>query len=263
MTPAAEIPAPIRAKCARGEKVVVFVDLERPAAATADRDARSRAFQREQSRCLDSLPAGSFSLQCRYRYSPVLLLETRSPRCLDALARNPRVRRVYSDEEGTGSMVQARELIRANEAEKEFGVTGEGLVVAIVDSGIDVAHPDFEGRILHEKLFLDELEGDSAQDEHGHGTNVAGILASAGVVSARGLAPDAGIVAIRALNSENRGKVSDWAEGVEHIVGLHRAALDGEEGGIFIDAINLSLQTTSTFLGRCDEAFTAFEMACD
>lgn len=74
------------------------------------------------------------------------------------------------------------------------GLTGEGVVVGVVDSGIEPAHPSFAGRILRiwdqtlagrgvpEGRYGAELTGEAlslSRDTNGHGTHVAGIAASA------------------------------------------------------------------------------------
>lgn len=71
------------------------------------------------------------------------------------------------------------------------GYTGAGVVVAVLDSGIDAGHPDFAGRILAAEDFTG---GSDPNDTVGHGTHVASILAGSGAASGgryRGVAPDA------------------------------------------------------------------------
>lgn len=85
-------------------------------------------------------------------------------------------------------------LINADEAWGS-GYTGEDVKVCIIDTGIDTTHPDLSGRIVDEKCYCcsdypncgnnDEgccpdgtAEDDSAEDDGGHGTHVAGIIAS-------------------------------------------------------------------------------------
>lgn len=82
--------------------------------------------------------------------------------------------------------------------------TGAGVVVAVVDSGVDATHPDLAGQVLP---GLDLVDGstDGRVDPVGHGTSVAALIAgrgddSAGVV---GLAYEAKILPIRVLDSGN------------------------------------------------------------
>ncbi|WP_033666530.1 type VII secretion-associated serine protease mycosin [Salinispora mooreana] len=83
--------------------------------------------------------------------------------------------------------------------------TGAGVVVAVIDSGVDASHPDLAGRVLP-GLDLVESSSTADPDPVGHGTAVAGLIAgrhddSRGVV---GLAPDARILPVRVLDAENR-----------------------------------------------------------
>ncbi|WP_285745096.1 S8 family serine peptidase [Lentzea sp. NBRC 105346] len=66
------------------------------------------------------------------------------------------------------------------------GYSGQGATVAVLDTGIKADHPDLAGKVLEAKDFT----GTSPNDEHGHGTHVAGIIASNGAPY-RGVAPDA------------------------------------------------------------------------
>jgi subtilisin family serine protease len=74
----------------------------------------------------------------------------------------------------------------------EAGYTGLGVTIAVLDSGIDAAHPDLAGRIVEARSFL---EGDpDPADDVGHGTHVASIAAGSGAADGgvhRGIAPDA------------------------------------------------------------------------
>ncbi|RKN48402.1 type VII secretion-associated serine protease mycosin [Micromonospora endolithica] len=76
--------------------------------------------------------------------------------------------------------------------------TGAGVTVAVVDSGVDRAHPQLAGRVLTGDDLLDP-GGDGTRDCAGHGTGVASIIAAAPRpgVAFRGLAPDARILPVR------------------------------------------------------------------
>ncbi|SCL21067.1 type VII secretion-associated serine protease mycosin [Micromonospora nigra] len=83
--------------------------------------------------------------------------------------------------------------------------TGRGVVVAVIDSGVDASHPDLAGQVLP-GLDLVSPAGTADPDPVGHGTTVAGLIAgrhddSRGVV---GLAPEAKILPVRVLDEENR-----------------------------------------------------------
>ncbi|MFI6101569.1 S8 family peptidase [Lentzea sp. NPDC051213] len=72
----------------------------------------------------------------------------------------------------------------------QAGVTGKGVKVAVLDTGVDEKHPDLQGRQVAEKNFTTSPDN---TDEVGHGTHVASTIASKGETY-RGVAPDADIL---------------------------------------------------------------------
>lgn len=79
----------------------------------------------------------------------------------------------------------------------------------MVDSGVYVDHPEFEGRARWGGTFV---EGDGDVDVHGHGSHCAGTVASRKF----GVAKHAEIVAVKALHGEtNRGPTSGIIKGIE------------------------------------------------
>jgi subtilisin family serine protease len=111
------------------------------------------------------------------------------------------------------------------------GGTYEGTnVVWIVDTGIDLSHPDLNIAI---PLGFNAINPKySPNDDNGHGTHVAGIVGaidnSVGVV---GVAANAPVVPIKVLNSSGSGTVSDIIEGIDHIVAFAKPG----------DVVNMSL----------------------
>lgn len=98
------------------------------------------------------------------------------------------------------------------------GFKGQGVNVAVVDTGI-TRHKDFGDRIV---AFHDVLNGRSEPyDDHGHGAHVAGIVAGDGSDSKGknvGIAPQAGLVAIKAFDREGKAKTSDVIAGIQWAV---------------------------------------------
>jgi len=88
---------------------------------------------------------------------------------------------------------------------------GYGVKVAILDTGIDLTHPDLKANIKGGVNTISPKK--SPNDDNGHGTHVAGIVAaldnSIGVV---GVAPRAFLYAVKALNSQGTGYLSDIIE---------------------------------------------------
>jgi len=79
----------------------------------------------------------------------------------------------------------------------DAGLRGEGVRIAIVDTGIDATHPDLRDRIVAHS----DHTGTAERDDVGHGTHVAGIAAGAGAVY-RGVAPAASLVIAKVLSAE-------------------------------------------------------------
>lgn len=111
------------------------------------------------------------------------------------------------------------------EAPRAWGaVRGEGVDIAIVDTGISNAHPDLEGKISAQANCVNESKEDlscvegpgSAEDDNGHGTEVAGVAAAA-TGNGKGIAgtcPDCRLLVAKSLSGSNTGKASDIAGGI-------------------------------------------------
>lgn len=100
--------------------------------------------------------------------------------------------------------------IEADKVHLRNGVRGAGVKVGIVDTGIDLKHPDL--KVSGGAAFV----GASYQDDNGHGTHCAGIVAALdneqGVI---GVAPDAEIYAVKVLDAEGSGYYSDVSAGID------------------------------------------------
>lgn len=111
----------------------------------------------------------------------------------------------------------ARRIINADCA-FEKGITGKGVGVAILDTGLSPI-ADFNGRI---PAFKDWVNGkDSPYDNNGHGTHVAGICASDGSLSKglyRGIAPGANIIPIKILDKYGRGNSLATINGIQWVI---------------------------------------------
>ena len=124
----------------------------------------------------------------------------------------------------------------------DLGFNGNGIKVAVIDTGVDYNHPDLFGFGPSGKVVggYDFIENDySPIDTNGHGTAVAGIIAANGTL--KGIAPSAKILAYR---------VSDTGEGVSSdliIKAIQQAVTDGA------NVINISLGVNRTN-ERIDEA---------
>ncbi|MFI5611799.1 S8 family serine peptidase [Amycolatopsis sp. NPDC051903] len=112
------------------------------------------------------------------------------------------------------------------------GDTGQGVDVAVLDTGVDEGHPDLAGRIAGTRSFI---PGEDVKDLHGHGTHVASTIAGTGAASGgteKGVAPGARLHIGKVLANSGSGSDS------EILAGMEWAAVD-EHAKI----INMSLGT--------------------
>lgn len=175
------------------------------------------------------------------------------------LARDTRVLRVEEDIEvralargGTAAAPQALPWgIDRIDAERVWvssamPTSGVGIKVAVIDTGISLTHPEFSGKIKGSYNAINPAK--SANDDNGHGSHVAGIIAAAnnaqGVV---GAANGADLYAAKVLNRNGSGWVSDMIEGVDWAI-----ARD-------VDVINMSVGMPTDVLSLHDAIMRAHD----
>ena len=104
---------------------------------------------------------------------------------------------------------------------------GEGVTVAVIDTGIDITHPDFEGRVTRGYTAPGQNQGDF----NGHGTHVAGIIGAGdnNQIAGTGVAPDVKLWEAKVTQDSGIGNSTWMAEGIV-------AAINAN-----VDVINISM----------------------
>lgn len=123
-------------------------------------------------------------------------------------------------------------ILKINADDAWLVSSGSGVKVAILDTGIDRDHPDLKDNIFGCLNMISSRK--TCEDDNGHGTHVAGIIAAQdnnlGVV---GVAPNAKIYALKVLNRNGSGYLSDIIEALDWVIQKQ------------IQVVNMSLGTSS------------------
>ena len=148
----------------------------------------------------------------------------------------------------------------------QFGVTGTGVGVAVVDTGVDGALPDFASKDHSSSRVVASAvanaDATTATDSYGHGTDVAGIIAGNGDNRSPGdplrgkyvgVAPNANLISVKVSDETGKASVLDVIYGLQFAV-EHQSQLN-------IRVINLSLDSTTPQSYKTDPLDAAVETA--
>lgn len=144
---------------------------------------------------------------------------------------SPAIERVWLDAPVQALDADSAPQIGAPEA-WESGFAGQGVTVAVLDTGVDGTHPDLDDAVVASQDFSGK---GNVVDGDGHGTHVAATVAGSGDASDgdnTGMAPDADLMIGKVLDDTGYGETSTVIEGMEWAA---------EQGA---DVINMSLGTT-------------------
>ncbi|OIK24208.1 type VII secretion-associated serine protease mycosin [Streptomyces malaysiense] len=134
---------------------------------------------------------------------------------------------------------QAEWPLKQFQAEKVWRISeGQGVTVAVIDSGVDSAHPDLKGQVLQGAGFIGDPRDNGQSDISGdsHGTAIAGIIAGTGKANAgngmTGLAPKSKVLPVR-VTTNGTAEPTAIAEGIKYAADHHA------------QVINISIGTTT------------------
>ncbi|MDY7006780.1 MAG: S8 family serine peptidase [Cyanobacteriota bacterium] len=143
------------------------------------------------------------------------------------------------------------DLVKAPEVWNQ-GFQGEGIVVAVIDSGVDSTHPELTGQMWSnsgeipnngidddDNGYIDDTWGwdfvnddNDPRDEESHGTHIAGtIAAKRDGTGTTGVAPNAEIMSLRVLDDEGVGRVSDGISAILYAVENGADVINFSSGG--------------------------------
>ena len=144
---------------------------------------------------------------------------------LEKLRNDPNIKKIYPNRPVKAFLDESAEIVNATNTWKLVyngtNLTGKGETVCIIDTGVDYTHPDLGGcfgqncKVIGGYAFI--ASDSDPMDDHGHGTHVAGIVASSNEIYT-GIAPDANIVAIKVLDSGGNGQEWDLIAGIDWCV---------------------------------------------
>jgi len=166
---------------------------------------------------------------------------------------------------GAAADVSSDALIHAD-ATRAFGYTGKGVTVAVLDTGIDDRDANLVRSVVAEHCFAPpdgcpdgtaEQDGPgSAQDDEGHGTAIADIIAGTGGDGPVGVAPDVSLVVVKVADSNGRTSASQVVAGLQWVAQHHPE----------VKVVNVSLGSDVMLSGDCSgltPAFGAYATAID
>jgi hypothetical protein len=244
----------------------VVITLEAPARGRVSRSERRQRILELGGRVLADCPVSDFHLRHRFEHAAGLAGELHL-RAVSRLLANPAVRAVDLDGGGHGALAETMALVGGYTA-STAGFSGTGVTAAVLDSGVDNDHPDLAGMLVAQHCECSPgccpggADGPgSAEDDNGHGTLVAAVLASRGGLASIGLAPAADVVAVKVLDSNLVfSNASTIVAGLSWVVDNYTAL---PPAASTVRVVNMSLATDTRYTGSCDNAGGAISMLGD
>ena len=174
------------------------------------------------------------------------------------------VYQIWKDETTYGHLLSSVDTVKAASCWRTFDARGKGITWAVMDTGINAAHPHFSAmNTVDSTLSRNFSSSDTLDDKEGHGTHVAGIIAGTApawtegkpyhaatfveeqgetpqlielAACPSGMAPLAKLLNIKVLNDDGTGSASAAIRGLEYLRKLNDSSLT-----IRVDGVNMSL----------------------
>jgi len=261
------------------ERLRVIVQLNVPGE-TKQAELMTTAIHTIQNELMSAMGAYNVRLIHEYDYIPFMAMEV-DRAAFEGLLNSPLVVGVEEDILMKPMLAESVPLINADDV-WAAGYTGEGQVVAVLDTGVDKNHPALAGKVVSEACYssYDELAGETSLCPGGvtettsvdsalpylsgvcpsslcdHGTHVAGIVASKGT-TVKGVAINADLIAVQVftlfLDGSIQSYLTDQLQALQRVYEL--------KDTYNISAVNLSLG--GYIDGDCDQYYTSYKMQVD
>jgi len=168
---------------------------------------------------------------------------------LEKIKKNNNVENVYLDYTFKATLTDSTKLINSSlvntlRVKGINNLTGKGTGVCVIDTGVDSSLSNFGNRVIAGYNFVSN--NNNFTDDNGHGTHVAGIIASSG--SLIGVAPEANIIAMKVLDSSGSGSGINLAKGIEWCI--------DNANNYSINIITMSLACESEIYNNSCDSYT-------
>ena len=185
----------------------------------------------------------------KYEYTiiPAVAAEL-PPQAIDALSKNPKIAFIEPDGQAQILADQIPWGIARIDATgaQSIGVTGNGIRVAVLDTGIDYNHPDLKANYLGGYDFVNA--DNDPMDDNSHGTHVAGTVAAlSNGIGVLGAAPQTGLYAVKVADSSGSCSYSNIIAGINWAVNNNANVITMSLGGT---------SSSSTLQNACNNAYS-------
>ncbi|HQU81715.1 MAG TPA: S8 family serine peptidase [Pyrinomonadaceae bacterium] len=231
-----------------------------------------RSIKEKQNELISKTVKFGSTVVAKYEYIPFIAIEA-NEETLKFMQKSPLVKNIAEDQQRELSLAQSIPIIGADDT-WNLGYTGQGQVIAVIDSGVDKYHSFLAGKVISEACYSQEsfdYEGGGIENlcggptertdvdsgipcgysGCGHGTHVAGIAAGNGVSS--GVAKNSNLISIMVMTRRyivhpGTGNISssiyafdsDILKGLERVLYLRTTTIPN------ISSVNISIGSGST-----------------